>query len=120
MNEKKLSSASFTIEAAVIFPLLLFFMMQFLLLLFTMHDYVVTKSLDYRLALSKEMKKQSEYSYNNHFSDDYAAAFQQATILKKKVSYTIRPELTNTNPQSTLSTYKAQKKFLESQTGGKS
>lgn len=116
---KKNLSASFTIEAAILYPLLLFFLFQFILLLFTMHDSVVKKSLDYRYTIAKEMQEQKHYSYQNSFLSSYTTECKNTLLLKKHAVYSIEPTLTNTTNISVLYTYQAEKKITHN-TGGSS
>ena len=62
-----LSTASFTIEAAVIFPLILFILFSLLHLTFTLHDAAVAKAVSYRSLISQSTQKQPLYHSAGNF-----------------------------------------------------
>ena len=64
-----LSTASFTIEAAVIFPLILFILFSLLHLTFTLHDAAVAKAVSYRSLISQSTQKQPLYHSAGNSSD---------------------------------------------------
>ena len=64
-----LSTASFTIEATVIFPLILFILFSLLHLTFTLHDAAVAKAVSYRSLISQSTQKQPLYHSAGNSSD---------------------------------------------------
>ncbi len=79
LKQKNLSG-SFTIEAAVIIPLLFFFLVQFILITFSMHDTVSAKNISYRYLISYSTKKNNIQTPN--------AQFQKESLLKQHFNYT--------------------------------
>ncbi len=66
---KFLSTASFTIEAAVIFPLILFILFSLLHLTFTLHDAAVAKAVSYRSLINQSTQMQPLYHSAGNSSD---------------------------------------------------
>lgn len=124
-------NASFTLEAAVIFPIILAVIFSILLLIFSLHDTIAAKNISYRYLISYSMKEQDIYKYNNNFcnikNELYKGSFLNSSLdftetLKKnnlKITsscYSIPTVFSNYNNTEKLQAYKAGKTFLTKST----
>lgn len=80
---------SFTIEAAVIFPIILAILLYLIVLAFSLHDTVVSKSLSYRYLISYSMKNQNIYSYNDGKNFNLENDFNLISLLRKSVNFNL-------------------------------
>lgn len=102
-------SGYFTVEAAILLPLIFFLLFQLLLLGFRLHDTVALKSADYRLCIAQEESKQHFYSYKSPFLSDYHTYLNNILILNEKQTYIIPVSLDNWNNSDLLRQYEAAK-----------
>ena len=100
-------SGSFTIEAAIILPMTFAFILQFLILVFTFHDTIISQNISYSYLISDSMKTQDNYAYNdNHYTNLKESCYSSSIL--KQISYsTIPVTFSNYNHANVLRQYKA-------------
>lgn len=74
-------NASFTLEAAVVFPIILAVIIYIFLLVFSLHDITVSKAVSYRYLISYSMKIQDIYNYTDKIIYNIKNEIQNASIL---------------------------------------
>lgn len=90
-----LLNASFTLEAAVVFPIILAVILYIFLLIFSLHDTTVTKSISYRYLISYSMKMQDIYSYHDKVLHNINNEVQKESILNGSSDIFVKPEKNN-------------------------
>lgn len=119
---------SFTIEAAVIFPIILAVIFYLIILAFSLHDTVVSKSISYRYLISYSMKIQDAYSYNDgriynikndfdlisilHQNVKFKLALNKNNLKAASSNYSIPVTFSNYNNTDLLQTYNIEKTIV--------
>lgn len=80
-------AGSFTIEAAILFPIVLTVIFCLIMLSFSIHDTVAAKNLSYRYLISYSMRNQGIYSYSNGFPYNIKNEFDQISILHQNPEF---------------------------------
>lgn len=88
-------NASFTLEAAVVFPIILSIIIYIFLLVVSLHDTVVAKAISYRYLISYSMKVQNQYSYNNKMADNINNEIQKVSIMNSTFHFFLNTERNN-------------------------
>ena len=124
-------NASFTLEAAIIFPIILAVIFSILLLIFSLHDVVAAKNISYRYLISYSMQEQDIYKYNNNFCNiknefykssflgsisDFTATFKKNNLRVTSSCYSIPTVFSNYNNTERLQAYRAGKILLTKST----
>jgi len=87
--------ASFTLEAAAVFPVILTVIIYIFLLIFSLHDTTAAKTISYRYLISYSMKIQDIYSYNDKMIHSINNEIQTESILNNTLQLSLKPEKNN-------------------------
>lgn len=90
MNHHSTVSASFTIEASIIFSILLSIVFLLIRLIFTLYDVSLSKSLSYRYLICYSIESQETYAIHNTSVPDLENSFRQINILNELPTFTFR------------------------------
>lgn len=88
-------NASFTLEATVIFPIILSIIIYIFLLVISLHDTMAAKAISYRYLISYSMKIQDSYCHHNKTADNINSEIQNVSIINNTSHFFLKPEKNN-------------------------
>lgn len=94
--------ASFTLEAAVVFPIVLGVIIYIFLLVFSLHDIAVAKAVSYRYLISYSMKTHDIYSYSDKTVHNINSQIQNICIINSTSRFFLKSEKNNLKITSSI------------------
>ncbi len=88
-------NASFTLEAAIVFPIILAVIIYIFLLVFSLHDTAVAKAISYRYLISYSMKIQDMYNYTDKTVYNINSEIQNTSIMNSTFHFFLKSEKNN-------------------------
>lgn len=88
-------NASFTLEAAIVFPIILAVIIYIFLLVFSLHDTAVAKAISYRYLISYSMKIQDMYNYTDKTVYNINSKIQNTSIMNSTFRFFLKSEKNN-------------------------
>lgn len=88
-------AASFTLEAAAVFPIILAAILSIFLLVFSLHDTAAAKAISYRYLIAYSIRTQNIYSYTKNTMNSINSEIQKASIINNTSSFSLKLEKNN-------------------------